>query len=127
MKNKNYVLTKAEMIVMEALWSIGHSASVSDVLDRYCEPKPAYTTIATFLKVLTLKGFVEAKKKSTGKTLFYTPLITKERYRRQVMKEVKDSLFGGSAKSLVDFFVHEEQLTAEELQDLLDMINTPEP
>ena len=114
-------LTKSEMQVMNVLWSIGHSACVNDILAHYPEPKPAYTTVATFLKILQQKGFVEAKK-GTGKLLFYTPLITKERYRRQVMNDVKDTFFDGSAKSLLDFFVREQQLTATELQELLDMI-----
>lgn len=111
------------MQVMNVLWGIGRDACVNDILTHYPEPKPAYTTVATFLKILQQKGFVEAKK-GTGKLLFYTPLITKERYRRQVMNDVKDTFFEGSAKSLLDFFVREQQLTAAELQELLDMIKT---
>ena len=114
-------LTKGEMQVMNVLWSIGRGACVNDILERYDEPRPAYTTIATFLKILLQKGFVEAKK-GTGKVLMYSPLMTKERYRRQVMDEVTDSLFDGSAKSLLDYFVSEEVLTAEEITELLDMI-----
>ena len=114
-------LTKGEMQVMNVLWSIGRGACVNDILERYDEPRPAYTTIATFLKILMQKGFVEAKK-GTGKVLMYSPLMTKERYRRQVMDEVTDSLFDGSAKSLLDYFVSEEVLTAEEITELLDMI-----
>ena len=114
-------LTKGEMQVMNVLWSIGRGACVNDILERYDEPRPAYTTIATFLKILMQKGFVEAKK-GTGKVLMYSPLMTKERYRRQVMDEVTDSLFDGSAKSLLDYFVSEEMLTADEVAELLDMI-----
>lgn len=106
---------------MNVLWSMNRSACVNDVLAAYNEPKPAYTTIATFLKILTQKGFVEAKKGS-GKQLVYTPLMTKDRYRHLVMNEVKDSLFDGSVKSLVDHFVREESLSAEELEELLNMI-----
>ena len=109
------------MQVMNVLWNIGRGACVNDILERYDEPRPAYTTIATFLKILMQKGFVEAKK-GTGKVLMYSPLMTKERYRRQVMDEVTDSLFDGSAKSLLDYFVSEEVLTADEVAELLDMI-----
>lgn len=118
---KERTLTKGEMQVMNVLWNIGRGACVNDILERYDEPRPAYTTIATFLKILLQKGFVEAKK-GTGKVLMYSPLMTKERYRRQVMDEVTDSLFDGSAKSLLDYFVSEEVLTADEVAELLDMI-----
>ena len=118
---KERTLTKGEMQVMNVLWNIGRGPSANDILERYDEPRPAYTTIATFLKILMQKGFVEAKK-GTGKVLMYSPLMTKERYRRQVMDEVTDSLFDGSAKSLLDYFVSEEVLTADEVAELLDMI-----
>ena len=67
------------------------------------------------------KGFVEHKKGS-GKLLIYTPLITKEKYRRQVMEEVKDDFFGNSFKSMFSFFVKEEHLTAEEIKELMEEI-----
>ncbi len=118
---KEKTLTKGEMLVMNALWSIGRGASVYDILERYDEPRPAYTTIATFLKILMQKGFVEAKK-GTGKQLVYNPLMTKERYRHQVMDDVKESLFDGSVKSLLNHFVQEEDLSAEEIEELIALI-----
>ena len=121
MKRKENTLTKAEFQLMSILWDINHSACAWDILEHYEEPKPAYTTIATFLKILTQKGFVEHKK-GTGKLLIYTPLITKEKYRRQVMEEVKDDFFGNSFKSMFSFFVKEEHLTAEEIKELMKEI-----
>lgn len=108
MKKQNQTLTKSEMQVMNVLWELGRSACVNDVLAHYPEPKPAYTTIATFLRILTQKGFVESKK-GQGKRLIYTPLITKEKYYRQVLDEEKDDFFGDSFKSMFSFFVNEEQ------------------
>jgi predicted transcriptional regulator len=59
-KVKNeYTLTKAEMQVMNALWSAGKALDVQEVVARYDEPRPAYTIISTFLKILTSKGFVD--------------------------------------------------------------------
>ena len=110
---------------MSILWDINHSACAWDIIERWEEPKPAYTTIATFLKILTQKGFVEHKKGS-GKLLIYLPLITREKYRRQVMEEVKDDFFGNSFKSMFSFFVREEHLTAEEIQELIDQIKEEE-
>ena len=122
---KQQTLTKSEMQVMNILWDLGRGACVNDILAKYPDPKPAYTTIATFLKILTQKGFVEHKKGS-GKLLIYSPLITREKYRRQVMEEVKDDFFGNSFKSMFSFFVREEHLTAEEIQELIDQIKEEE-
>ena len=122
---KQQTLTKSEMQVMNILWALDRGACVNDILAQYPDPKPAYTTIATFLKILTQKGFVEHKK-GTGKLLIYSPLITREKYRRQVMEEVKDDFFGNSFKSMFSFFVREEHLTAEEIQELLDQIKEEE-
>ena len=122
---KQQTLTKSEMQVMNILWSLDRGACVNDILAQYPDPKPAYTTIATFLKILNQKGFIEYKK-GTGKLLIYSPLITKEKYRRQVMEEVKDDFFGNSFKSMFSFFVREEHLTAEEIQELIDQIKEEE-
>lgn len=122
---KQQTLTKSEMQVMNILWDLERGACVNDILAQYPDPKPAYTTIATFLKILTQKGFVEHKKGS-GKLLIYSPLITREKYRRQVMEEVKDDFFGNSFKSMFSFFVREEHLTAEEIQELIDQIKEEE-
>ena len=122
---KQQTLTKSEMQVMNILWDLDRGACVNDILAQYSDPKPAYTTIATFLKILTQKGFVEHKK-GTGKLLIYSPLISKEKYRRQVMEEVKDDFFGNSFKSMFSFFVREEHLTAEEIQELIEQIKEEE-
>ena len=122
---KQQTLTKSEMQVMNILWDLDRGACVNDILAQYSDPKPAYTTIATFLKILTQKGFVEHKKGS-GKLLIYSPLITREKYRSQVMEEVKDDFFGNSFKSMFSFFVREEHLTVEEIQELIEQIKEEE-
>ena len=115
-------LTKGEMQVMNILWDIQRGACVADIQQQFAEPRPAYTTVATFLKILEQKGFVERRKGSTGKTLVYSPLMTRERYRRLVMNDVKDTFFGGSVKSLVSFFAEEEELTQQDIRELLSLI-----
>ncbi len=121
-KVKNeYTLTKAEMQVMNALWSAGKALDVHEVVARYDEPRPAYTTISTFLKILTTKGFVDWKK-GNGKQYLYFPVISRAEYTSRVMNDVKDNFFGGSASSLVRFFVEEEQLSEKELRELLSLI-----
>ena len=118
---KSYTLTKAEIQIMNILWESPDGACVRDIIAQYAEPKPAYTTIATFMKILLNKNFV-AYRKDTGKRHIYYPLLTKEEYTRKVMNEVKDNFFGGSKSSLLTFFVREEKLTEAEIEELIDII-----
>jgi predicted transcriptional regulator len=119
---KQQTLTKGEMQVMNILWDKQRGACVADIQKEYPEPQPAYTTIATFLKIMEQKGFVEKRKSGTGKTYVYSPLLTRERYRRMVMNDVKDTFFGGSAKSLVSFFAEEDELTQDDINEILTML-----
>lgn len=123
-KNKdNQTLTRVEMEIMNHLWQIGKPASVRELLESYDAPKPAYTTIGTYMKILTQKGFVKPEKhEDDGKTFFFRPLVSHEDYRRRVMSEVKDTFFGGSVSSLVRFFVKEEEIDDAELKELMSLI-----
>ena len=121
MKRKDNTLTKVEFQVMSILWDINHSACAWDILERYEEPKPAYTTVSTFLKILLNKGFVDYRKLS-GKTHTYYPLISREAYTGQVMKDVKDSFFGGSGSSMVKFFAQNEKLSEKEIMEIMEII-----
>lgn len=122
--NKSKTLTKAEIQIMNILWDMPEGGCVHNIIARYDEPKPAYTTVATFIKILQNKAFV-GYRKTTGKAHIYFPLITKEEYTRQVMTEVKDNFFGGCKSSFLKFFAREEKLTKDDVQELLDMINQP--
>ena len=123
MKSKNdYTLTKSEMQVMNALWSAGKALDVHEVVAQYDEPRPAYTTVSTFLKILSTKGFVDYKK-GNGKQYLYFPIVSRAEYTSRVMKDVKDSFFGGSASRFVQFFVENEELSEAELQKLMNLIN----
>lgn len=119
---KGQTLTKGEMQVMNILWNMQRGACVADIQKQYPEPQPAYTTIATFLKILEQKGFVERRKSNVGKLLVYSPLMTKERYRRQVMDDVKDTFFDGSVASLVSFFAGEDDLSQEDISEIMAIL-----
>lgn len=124
MKQKSNTLTKAEFDVMSTLWDINHSATVHDILEHFAEPKPAYTTVATYMKLLLEKGYVDYfKVKGEGKTKIYQAKVTRAEYTRQAMAGVKKDFFGGSLRSLLNFFVKEENLSDEEIADLLGTIN----
>lgn len=123
-KNKdNQTLTRVEMEIMTHLWDMKKPTSVRELLETFDEPKPAYTTIGTYMKILTQKGFVTPEKhEEDGKTYFFRPMVSQEEYRRRVMSEVKDTFFGGSVSSLVRYFVKEEKIDDSELQELLSLI-----
>lgn len=121
---KGQTLTKGEMQVMNILWSMQRGACVADIQKQYPEPQPAYTTIATFLKILEQKGFVERRRSNVGKLLVYSPQMTKERYRRQVMEDVKDTFFDGSVASLVSFFAEEDNLSQEDINEIMAILQT---
>lgn len=123
-KKDDHTLTRAEMEIMNMLWDAGKALSTHAIIEQYPDPKPAYSTVATFMKILTTKEFVSYRKGEEGdKTFYFYPLITRAEYTRKYMKEVKNTLFGGSLKSLLTFFVQEEELAEDDLRDILEMIN----
>lgn len=124
MKRNENILTKVEFEVMSILWDLGKPACAWDVVNAWAEPRPAYTTVATYLKVLYEKGYLDfTKTKGEGKTHKYVALVTRAEYTRRTMQNVKKNFFGGSLKSMFSYFVREENLTAEEIQELLASID----
>ncbi|MBQ1909451.1 MAG: BlaI/MecI/CopY family transcriptional regulator [Bacteroidaceae bacterium] len=122
MKRSETTLTRVEFQVMNIIWELGGSVCAWDVLEKM-EPQPAYTTVATYLKVLYEKGYLDFhKEKGQGKTHRFVPLITKVEYTRRTMQEVKHNFFGGSVRRMLNYFVAEEHLTPDEVQRLLSMV-----
>lgn len=115
-------LTKAEQQVMSVLWDLSEGGGfIADVLERYPDPKPAYTTLSTFLKILTNKGFVTSR--LVGKMLWFTPTISREEYAQQQLTHIKDDFFGGSVTSLISFYAQQEQLSPKQIEELIDIIS----
>lgn len=116
-------LTKAEMEIMNVLWEKAEGMTTHEIIEEYPEPKPAYSTIATFLKILTNKGFIQSRKQEGGgKTFVFTPTISREAYTNRVMKEVKSTFFGNSLKSMLSFFAKQEEVSEKDLQEIMEMI-----
>lgn len=116
-------LTRAEIQIMNILWNHGKGMTTHEIIEMYPEPHPAYSTIATFMKILSNKKFVDSHKlDGGGKTYFYYPLVTRAEYTRLAMKEVKESLFGGSIHALISFFAKEEKLSDKDLEEILGLI-----
>ena len=112
-------ITRAQEEVLRALWEIGDGA-VSDVVNHFPDPKPAYTTVATVLKVLEKKGYVSHK--VYGKTFVYHPLVSKREYARYLMKETFKGLFNNSLNQVITSFVKHKEVSLQELEELKQLI-----
>lgn len=110
-------LTRAEEEIMQVLWKL-EKAFVKDLIKELPEPKPAYNTVSTIVRILQQKGFVEHK--AHGKSHEYFPLISKEAYIKTFMKSFVKKYFSGSYQQMVSFFTKEDNLSLSELEQLLN-------
>lgn len=121
MRDRN-LLTRAEFHVMHHLWSLPEQKGYAgDILKSYEDPKPAYTTIATFLKILETKGFIKSQKK--GHKVIFKPTLTRQEYAAIAFGQAKDYYFDGSFSDMMRFFLSREQLTQEEISQLIQLIH----
>ena len=112
-------ITKAQEELLKALWNIKEGA-VSDVLDSLPEPKPAYNTVATVIKVLEKKGYVSHK--TYGKTNVYFAVVDQKEYAQYLLKDTFKGLFNGSLNQLVSTFVKSKDVSLAELEELKAML-----
>jgi predicted transcriptional regulator len=117
-------LTKAEDQVMQILWEIERGV-VKDIMEKMPEPKPAYNTVSTIVRILETKGFVDHK--AYGKTHEYFPVITRERYTKFYLNNLIKGYFNGSFQNLVSFFAKENKLDANDLEKLMNEIKKEKP
>lgn len=110
-------LTKAEEQVMHLLWKKG-KAFVKDLIEEIPEPKPAYNTVSTIVRILEKKRFVGHY--AYGKTHEYYPLVSKKDYTRKFMKNFMRNYFSGSFQEMVSFFAKEDNMSLSELDELME-------
>lgn len=113
-------LTKAEEEIMQILWQL-EKANVKSIIEYFPEPKPAYNTVSTIVRILESKGFVNYEKQ--GKGHIYFPLVKKQDYSSQSINKLVDNYFQGSFKSMVSFFVKKNDMSTKELEAILKDIN----
>lgn len=112
-------LTKAEEQFMQVLWNL-EEASVKEIIEQLPEPKPAYNTVSTIIRILETKKIVSHRAKGRG--YIYYPLIKKMDYTNQSLHKLVDGYFGGSFKSMVSFFVNKNDMDIKELESILKEI-----
>ncbi len=112
-------LTERELGVLQILWDI-KSGFVNDVLEKFPDPKPPYTTISSIIRILETKGFVTHK--SYGKTHEYLPTISKEKYKKNLLKNMVTHFFEGSFDNVVSFMTAENELSESEVKEIEELI-----
>lgn len=110
-------LTKAEEQIMQVLWDLDR-AFVKEIIDRLPDPKPAYNTVSTIVRILQDKGFVGHE--AYGKSHCYYPLVDKNTYSRKFLKNFIGNYFQNSFSQMVSFFAREENIDLQELEKLLE-------
>ena len=113
-------LTKAEEQIMQILWEL-EKAFVKDIIVHLPEPKPAYNTVSTIIRIMERKGFVGYK--AYGKTHEYFPVIGKEDYTRKYLRNFVKDYFSNSYKQMVSFFAREEKLSISEMEEMRRLID----
>ncbi|HOG56844.1 MAG TPA: BlaI/MecI/CopY family transcriptional regulator [Bacteroidales bacterium] len=109
-------LTRAEEQVMQILWKI-KKGFVKDILEHIDEPKPAYNTVSTIVRILQDKGFVSHK--AYGRTHEYFPLISKSDYSKAHLNNFVKNYFSNSFEKMVSFFAREKGISVAEMGEIM--------
>jgi BlaI family penicillinase repressor len=117
-------LAKREEQIMQAFWDLG-KAFIRDVVPLLPDPKPHYNSVGTIVKVLEDKGFLA--RQSTGNMFEYYPLISREDYQKHAMKDIVSTYFGNSYPQMLAYFANEQNLSAEELNEVYEIIKSKQP
>lgn len=113
-------LTKAEEQIMHVIWQLD-KAFVKEILAELPEPKPAYNTVSTVVRILAEKGFLDFE--AFGKSHRYFPLVTKSEYRKFATGKLLSGYFGGKVENLLSYFAQEKNLSLQDLQEILEIGN----
>lgn len=112
-------LTIQEEEVMIYIWELD-SCFVKDIVAKYSQPAPPYTTVASIVKNLERKQYVRAAR--VGNTYQYAPLIRESEYKRTFMSSFVHNYFENSFKEMVSFFAKEQKISTNDLKDIIEMI-----
>ena len=112
-------LTKAEEQIMRILWQ-KEKAFVKEIIKEIDDPKPAYNTVSTIVRILETKGFVDHEE--FGKSHRYYPLISKKEYSKFRMNDMVKNYFGNSAKQVVSFFANNKKIDVNEADEIIIML-----
>jgi len=112
-------LTRAEEQIMQILWQ-KKSAFVKDIIAEMPDPKPAYNTVSTIVRILENKNFVAHKE--YGKSHMYLPLVSKKEYSKFRMNSMTRDYFGNSAKQVVSFFASNNKISLRDADEIIKLL-----
>ena len=112
-------LTSAEEQVMHILWKI-KKGFVKDILEHFDEPRPAYNTVSTIVRILQEKGFVSHT--AYGRTHEYFPVISKDEYSRNHLNTFVKDYFSNSFEKMVSFFARDKNMTVREMEEIMKIM-----
>lgn len=112
-------LAKREEQIMQVFWTIG-KAFIKEVIPELPDPKPHYNSVATMVKILEEKGFLDHE--IIGNIFQYFPVISKEDYQKHAMKDIVSQYFDNSYPNMLAFFAKEQKLSDQELNDIMRII-----
>ena len=118
-RRRKLELTRAEEEIMQILWDM-KKGFVKNIVEKFPDPKPAYNTVSTIVRILERKGFVDHH--VFGKTHEYYPLMQRDEYKKQYVSNMMNNYFGGSFKQLVSFLISNDKLDVKELEDILNLV-----
>ena len=113
-------LTRAEEEVMQVLWKL-KKGFVKEILEHFDEPKPAYNTISTIVRILQDKGFVSHK--AYGRTHEYFAIISKSEYSKKHLNTFVKDYFSNSFEKMVSFFAKEKSISLKEMEEIMKIMD----
>jgi BlaI family penicillinase repressor len=113
-------LTKAEEQIMQVLWKL-EKGFVKDIIERLPDPKPAYNTVSTIVRILEKKGFVSHR--AFGNAHEYFPLISRNDYKKKFLKSFIKRYFGDSFQEMVSFFASDRDINLREMEEIRKLLS----
>lgn len=112
-------LTKAEEQIMQILWNV-KEGFVKDLLQHFPEPRPAYNTVSTIIRILEKKGFVDHR--SFGKSHQYYPTVSRDQYRNERFSYLMKDYFNNSMQQVLSHFGKSGSLNLKEADEIIKLM-----
>ena len=114
-------LAKREEQIMQVFWDL-EKAFIKEIIPHLPDPKPHYNSVATIVKILEEKGFLDHE--TIGNQYRYFPLVVKEDYQKHAMKDIVRQYFDNSYPNMLAYFAKEQNLSEAQLNEIIQMIKS---
>ena len=114
-------LAKREEQIMQVFWEL-EKAFIKEIIPHLPDPKPHYNSVATIVKILEEKGFLDHE--TIGNVYQYFPIVKREDYQKHAMKDIVSQYFDNSYPRMLAFFAKEQNLSESELNEILNIIKS---